>query len=98
MKLSGFRKRRSRSRFMGVTGTGDSMHEDFAALASREEVKDQLTRLFVSMDEERWADAADCFAEKVLLDLSSIGAGKPNRTTRKKAAETLEAGLKGLAA
>jgi hypothetical protein len=74
------------------------MEVDSADVGSRLEVQDLLTRLFVSIDEGRWEDVADCFSEKVLIDLSSTGAGKPTRTTRKKAVEALQTPLKGLAA
>ena len=73
------------------------MGEEHSAASDREQVSDLVTRLFVSGDERRWDDVVDCFAQKVLLDMSSAGGGKPSRTSAKKVAETWESGVKGLA-
>jgi hypothetical protein len=62
----------------------------------REEVGDLVTRLFVSTDERRWDDVADCFASKVLFDMSSFGGSKPSRTTPKRIVELWRSGLKGM--
>jgi len=74
------------------------MQEESPAASDRELVSDLVTRLFVSGDEQRWEDLIDCFAPKVLLDMSSAGGGKPSRTSPKRIAETWKSGVKGLAA
>lgn len=73
------------------------MDDDSFGTSSRLAVEGLLTRLFVSMDEGRWEDVADCLSERVLLDLSSEGGGRATRTTRKKVVEALEGRLRGLA-
>jgi hypothetical protein len=73
------------------------MDEEMAALASREEVTELVTRLFVSTDEKRWDDVAACFAAKVLFDMSSLSGAKASRTSPKRIVEQWESGLKGMA-
>ena len=74
------------------------MDSDVAALNARQEVADLITRIFVSTDERRWEDVADCFAPKVLFDMSSLGGGRASRTTPKKITDQWESALRGLTA
>jgi len=69
-----------------------------ARVASREEITDLITKLFVSTDEKRWDDVSSCFAKKVLYDSSSSTGRKATRTTPKRIVEQWDAGLEGLKA
>lgn len=74
------------------------MGSEAGALAEREEVADTVTRLFVNTDERNWEGVSECFAPRVLFDMSSLTGGKPSRVSPKKIVDQWESGLRGLAA
>ena len=67
-------------------------------LLERTQVADTVTRLFVNTDERNWKGVMDCFAPKVLFDVSSLSGSKPSRVSSKKIADQWESGLRGLSA
>ncbi len=67
-------------------------------LIDRAAVADTVTRLFVNTDERNWKGVADCFASKVLFDMSSLSGSKPSRVGPKKIVDQWESGLRGLTA
>ncbi len=64
----------------------------------RSEVADTVTRLFVNTDERNWDGVVECFAPKVLFDMSSQSGSRPSRVSPKRIADQWESGLKGLTA
>jgi hypothetical protein len=68
------------------------------ALLERAGVVDTVTRLFVNTDERNWKGVIDCFADRVLFDMSSLSGSKPSRVSPKKIADQWESGLRGLTA
>jgi hypothetical protein len=67
-------------------------------LVDRAEVADTVTRLFVNTDEGNWTGVADCFAPKVLFDVSSLSGSKPSKVSSKKIVDQWSSGLRGLTA
>jgi len=74
------------------------MEREPDSLADRAEVADTVTRLFINTDERNWEGVADCFATKVLFDMSSLSGIKPSRVSPKKIVDQWESGLRGLSA
>ncbi|MGD0638399.1 MAG: nuclear transport factor 2 family protein, partial [Nitrososphaerales archaeon] len=72
------------------------MEREPDSLADRAEVADTVTRLFINTDERNWEGVADCFATKVLFDMSSLSGIKPSRVSPKKIVDQWESGLRGL--
>jgi hypothetical protein len=67
-------------------------------LAARQDIVDVITELFVATDQRDWAAVKRCFADQVLFDMSSLGAGPPARRTPEEIAAGWEQGLSGLQA
>lgn len=65
--------------FIEPDGRPSPMDAEPMALADRVEVADTVTRLFVNTDEGNWTGVADCFAPKVLFDMSSLSGSKPSK-------------------
>src|ERR1039458_1985614 len=74
------------------------MASETDSLVDRAEVSDTVTRLFINTDERNWDGVTDCFASKVLFDMSSLSGSKPSRVSPKKIVDQWESGLKGLTA
>jgi hypothetical protein len=72
--------------------------ENGGGVVERLEVADTVTRLFVNTDERNWDGVVECFAPKVLFDMSSLSGSRPSRVSPKRIADQWESGLKGLAA
>ncbi|HLK88517.1 MAG TPA: nuclear transport factor 2 family protein [Polyangia bacterium] len=68
------------------------------ALAARANIVDVITELFVATDQRDWAAVKRCFADQVLFDMSSLGAGPPARRTPDEIAAGWAEGLSALAA
>lgn len=83
--------------FIGGAKERDCMADATWDVASREQLRDLLSRFFIAIDEGRWSDVADCLSEKTLLE-DSPKAGRPTRTSRAKAVEALHAAVSGLTA
>jgi hypothetical protein len=64
----------------------------------RGRVTDTVTRLFVNTDERNWQGVLECFASRVLFDMSSMTGVKPSRVNPKKIVDQWESGLRGLEA
>ena len=85
-------------RLLTVRRTASLMDSTGGALVERTQVADTVTRVFVNTDEGDWKGVTDCFAPKVLFDMSSLTGTKPSRVSSKKIADQWESGLRGLAA
>ncbi len=57
-----------------------------------------VNRLFVSTDNRNWKGVKACFADEVLLDVTSMVGGEPNKLTPQQIADAWAQGLKGLKA
>jgi hypothetical protein len=72
--------------------------DPIAIIIDRAEVANTVTRLFVNTDERNWKGVTDCFASKVLFDMSSLSGSKPSRLSPKRIVDQWESGLRGLTA
>ncbi|HVT05890.1 MAG TPA: nuclear transport factor 2 family protein [Polyangia bacterium] len=72
--------------------------DTLADLVARQQIIDVLTELFVATDQRDWAAVKRCFAEQVLFDMSSLGAGPAARRTPDEIAAGWAEGLKSLEA
>src|SRR5271169_3145653 len=88
----------ARPRFIERAGCPRPMCDEPTSLTDRAEVADTVTRLFVNTDERNWQGVADCFAPKVLFDMSSLSASRPSKVSSKKIVDQWTAGLRGLTA
>ncbi len=55
-------------------------------LAARIAVEDVVVRTFVATDEQDWATLADCFADPIVLDMTSMVGGEPATMTPREVA------------
>lgn len=67
-------------------------------LAARQDIVDVITELLVATDQRDWTAVKRCFADQVLFDMSSLGAGPAARRTPDEIAAGWEEGLRGLGA
>ena len=57
-----------------------------------------VNRLFVSTDNRDWEGVKACFADVVVLDMTSMVGGEPSKLTPQQIVDAWDAGLKGLKA
>jgi hypothetical protein len=72
----------------------DQMHE----LIEKGEIMDTVTHLFVATDNRNWTMVQDCFAPRVLFDMTSMTGGEAVTLTPEQIAESWDAGLRPLKA
>jgi hypothetical protein len=72
--------------------------ETLETLVAKQQIVDLITELFVATDQRDWAAVKRCFAETVLFDMSSLGAGPASRRTPDEIAGGWAEGLKGVEA
>ena len=68
------------------------------SLIEEKNVVETVNRLFVSTDNRDWEGVKACFADKVVLDMTSMVGGEPNKLTPQQIADAWAQGLKGLKA
>ncbi len=68
------------------------------ALVEEKNVIKTVNRLFVSTDNRDWEGVKACFADEVVLDMTSVMGGEPNKLTPQQIADGWAQGLKGLKA
>jgi hypothetical protein len=68
------------------------------ALIEEKNVVKTVNRLFVSTDNRDWEGVKACFADKVVLDVTSMVGGAPNQLTPQQIADAWAQGLRGLKA
>lgn len=69
------------------------MSQDLRSLSDKEQIVDVITRLFLATDARDWEAAQACFAESVLFDMSSAGAGPSASRTPAQITSGWETGL-----
>jgi hypothetical protein len=69
----------------------NSLLEEKAAIGT-------VNRLFVSTDHRDWEGVKACFADEVVLDMTSMEGGEPRKLTPQQIADAWDSGLKGLKA
>lgn len=74
------------------------MDEELKAHLDREKVIDTITGLFIGTDNRDWAVVRECLADRVLLDMSTLGAGPPRALSAEQVIAGWEAGLKPIQA
>jgi len=67
-------------------------------IVTKQQIVDLLTELFVSTDQRDWAAVKRCFADRVLFDMSSAGAGPATQRTPDEIAGGWAEGLKPMEA
>jgi ketosteroid isomerase-like protein len=67
---------------------------DLTTLAAKDEIGACIYRLFTATDQRDWPAVRECFAELVLLDMTSLAGGAPTTVTPANIADAWEAGLK----
>ncbi|HXU61886.1 MAG TPA: nuclear transport factor 2 family protein [Polyangia bacterium] len=72
--------------------------ETLETLVAKQQIIDLVTELFVATDQRDWAAVKRCFADQVLFDMSSLGAGPATRRTPDEIAGGWEEGLKAMEA
>ena len=68
------------------------------ALIEEKSVVETIDRLFVSTDNRDWEGVKACFADEVVLDMTSMAGGEPGKLTPQQIADAWAQGLKGLKA
>jgi 3-phenylpropionate/cinnamic acid dioxygenase small subunit len=68
------------------------------SLVAKQQIVDLVTELFVATDQRDWAAVKRCFADRVLFDMSSMGAGPATHRTPDEIAGGWAEGLKGVEA
>ncbi len=74
------------------------MDAQLQALLDRTQIVETITRLFVATDNRDWPEVEACFADSVLFDMSSLGAGAPRSMKPAEITAGWDAGLKPLKA
>lgn len=74
------------------------MGNDINDLLERTRIIDVITRLFVGTDNRDWEAVKCCFAQRVLFDISSLGAGDPQDLSPNDIVAMWDANLKPLEA
>ena len=74
------------------------MNEELDVLLEKDQIGEVVTRLFVRTDQRDWAGVRECFADRVLFDMTSLAGGEPALQTPAQIASGWEQGLKPLAA
>jgi SnoaL-like domain len=67
-------------------------------LLNKEEIINVINKLFIHTDNRDWAQVKQCFAQTVLFDMSSLGAGEPKTISPGDIVAAWDAGLKPLKA
>jgi hypothetical protein len=74
------------------------MDNELETLIDRTRIVETINRLFIGTDNRDWAQVKDCFALRVLFDMSSLGAGDAKPLTPDDIVAAWDAGLKPLKA
>lgn len=88
----------ARSDAQAGTAADSSLSEDLRACLARERVVETITGLFVGTDNRDWAVVRECLADKVLLDMSSLGAGAAGTLPAQQIVDAWDEGLRPLQA
>jgi len=71
---------------------------ELQGLLEKQAVLEAVTRLFVATDDRDWAAVEACFANELLFDMSSMGAGPAARVSARSVVEGWREGLRPLQA
>jgi len=86
------------SNVSGTRSSDSEMMEKYHDLLQREEVRQVVTRLFISTDNRDWDTVSRLFAAEVLFDMTSMVGGEPVKLTPKEIVASWDKGLKPLKA
>ena len=86
------------SNLSGNRTSESEMMGKYHDLLQKEEVREVVTRLFISTDNRDWDAVGRLFAAEVLFDMTSMVGGEPVKLTRQKIVASWEKGLKPLKA
>ena len=78
-----------------------TVESDRAALKNlfeKDQIINQVNKLFVSTDNRDWAAVKDCFADSVLFDMTSMAGGDPTTLSSQNIVDAWDQGLKSLKA
>ena len=74
------------------------MTDPMTLLVEKDRIHDVVNRLFICTDRRDWPSVTQCFADRVLFDMTSMAGGEPATMTPREIAAGWEQGLRGLAA
>jgi hypothetical protein len=74
------------------------MSNHLEEMFERTRIIERINRLFIGTDNRDWAQVKQCFADKVLFDMSSLGAGEPSEISADDIVAMWDTGLKPLQA
>lgn len=86
------------SNLSGNRSSEGEMMEKYHDLLERENVREVVTRLFISTDNRDWDTVSRLFAAEVLFDMTSMVGGEPVKLTPQQIVASWEKGLKPLKA
>lgn len=74
------------------------MEKQIQQLLERQQIIDVVNQLFIQTDNRNWEGVENCFAEKVLFDMTSLAGGEPTTLTPQQITAAWDEGLKDLQA
>ncbi len=74
------------------------MNEELDILLEKDEIAEVITRLFVRTDQRDWPGVRECFAERVLFDMTSLSGGEAAMLAPAEITAGWQRGLEPLAA
>ena len=86
------------SNISGSRSAESEMMGEYHDLLAREEVREVVTRLFISTDNRDWDTVSRLFAAEVLFDMTSMVGGEPVKLTPQEIVASWDKGLKPLKA
>lgn len=72
------------------------MDDPIGQLVEKDRIIDTINQLFIATDNRDWPAVRGCLADHVLLDMTSLAGGQPNRLTGEQVAAGWEEGLKSI--
>jgi SnoaL-like domain len=67
-------------------------------LLEKDRIIDTINRLFIATDERDWAGVREVLADRLLMDMTSLGGGTPTQVTSQQVAAGWEQGLQPMEA
>jgi hypothetical protein len=68
--------------------------KDLSTLIEKDRILDVVNRLFIGTDRRDWQAVKECFADRVLFDMTSMAGGEPVTMTPQQIVDGWEEGLK----
>jgi hypothetical protein len=83
------------ARVISFRGEGhDTMTDPLENLLEKDRIIDVINRLFIGTDRRDWQAVKECFADRVLFDMTSMAGGEPVTMTPQQIVDGWEEGLR----